>query len=236
MAEGYKDFIAGTVGGFSGKVFDYPLDTVKVLLQTQNSLSSRTSPTSISTKADAASSATIQSTAAPPQKVYRGAIHCLQHQIKTRGFLSLYQGIASPLAGSMAENAVLFLCYGEIKRMLGEKPGEKELSLLQLATAGGVAGGMAAVVLNPFEVIKGVYKSAACHMFYPYICMFFSWCLCIIHITFDQSTNSFISSDAIPSDSYSWSLIIATCMLIHTYTYHTSTNAGNEFSNGRRSS
>ena len=54
MAEGYKDFIAGTVGGFSGKVLDYPLDTVKVLLQTQNSLTSKTSPTtSISSKADA---------------------------------------------------------------------------------------------------------------------------------------------------------------------------------------
>ena len=60
MAEGYKDFIAGTVGGFSGKVLDYPLDTVKVLLQTQNSLTVKdvTYTTSISSKADA--SATIQ--------------------------------------------------------------------------------------------------------------------------------------------------------------------------------
>lgn len=54
----------------------------------------------------------------------------------------------------MAENAVLFLGYGEVKRMLGEKPGEKELSLLQLATAGGVAGAIVSFVLNPFEVIK----------------------------------------------------------------------------------
>jgi len=54
----------------------------------------------------------------------------------------------------MAENAVLFLSYGEVKRMLGERPGE-ELSLLQLATAGGVAGAIVSFVLNPFEVIKG---------------------------------------------------------------------------------
>ena len=163
MAEGYKDFIAGTVGGFSGKLLDYPFDTVKVLLQTQNSLPS----TSTSTGAGTLHSS-IQSTAAatpqriakttksaPPLPVYRGAIHCLTHTIEIGGFRSLYQGISAPLLGSMAENAVLFLCYGEVKRMLGEKPGEKELSLLQLATAGGVAGAFASVVLNPFEVIKG---------------------------------------------------------------------------------
>ena len=30
MAEGYKDFVAGTVAGFCGKLLDYPFDTVKV--------------------------------------------------------------------------------------------------------------------------------------------------------------------------------------------------------------
>ena len=31
-----NEFIAGTIGGFAGKLLDYPFDTVKVLLQTQN--------------------------------------------------------------------------------------------------------------------------------------------------------------------------------------------------------
>lgn len=153
MAEGYKDFIAGTVGGFSAKLFDYPFDTVKVLLQTQNSLPS--------TSASSAGAATVESTASTAASlksatpVYRSAIHCLKYQIETRGFLSLYQGLSAPLLGSMAENAVLFLFYGEIKRMLGENTVEnKELSLLQLATAGGVAGAFGAFALNPFEVIK----------------------------------------------------------------------------------
>lgn len=158
MAEGYKDFIAGTVGGFSGKLLDYPFDTVKVLLQTQNSLSSSTSTSTVastieSTASAAASAQNISKVSAAPTPVYRGALHCLRHTIETRGFLSLYQGLSSPLLGSMAENAVLFLSYGEVKRMLGEKPGE-DLSLLQLATAGGVAGAIVSFVLNPFEVIK----------------------------------------------------------------------------------
>lgn len=64
----------------------------------------------------------------------------------------------------MAENAVLFLGYGKVKRLLGERPGEKELGLLQLATAGGVAGGIASFVLNPFEVIKGEQHIVIWHL------------------------------------------------------------------------
>jgi hypothetical protein len=161
MAEGYRDFVAGTVGGFSGKLLDYPLDTVKVLLQTQNSLSSSSNSTATSTPISSPSSASTPSTMTTTTtttngRVYRGAMHCLRHTIETRGFLSLYNGMTSPLLGAMAENAVLFLTYGEVRRMMGERPGEEggELGLLQLAMAGGVAGAIGAFVLNPFEVLK----------------------------------------------------------------------------------
>jgi hypothetical protein len=137
MADGYRDFIAGTVGGFSGKMLDYPLDTVKVLLQTQSSLSSTPS---------------INSTKRTP--LYRGAIHCLTHTINTNGFLSLYKGLSAPLLSSMVENAVLFLSYAEVKRQFGEEPGLKELTLWELSCAGAVAGGITSWFINPFEVIK----------------------------------------------------------------------------------
>ena len=157
MIEGYRDFVAGTVGGFSGKLLDYPLDTVKVLLQTQNSLSSSTttpSAASASASASSTTATTSTSTTTADRRVYRGAIHCLRHTIETRGFLSLYGGITSPLLGAMAENAVLFLSYGEVRRMMGEGTGGEELSVLKLAMAGGVAGAIGAFVLNPFEVMK----------------------------------------------------------------------------------
>ena len=138
-----------------------------VLLQTQNSLENNTvtklpkaetlsNPITTSPIANAKKAAISKGMAQPkqpPQVVYRGAIHCLTHTIRTRGFLSLYSGLPSPLVGSMAENAVLFLSYGEVKRLLGERPGH-ELSLFQLCMAGGVAGGIVSFVLNPFEVIK----------------------------------------------------------------------------------
>jgi hypothetical protein len=165
MAEGWKDFVAGTVGGFSGKLLDYPLDTVKVLLQTQNSLTETPSytntpkppiqsPITSSPIHSAIQQVKIKPAAAATQQpVYRGAMHCLTHTIQTRGFLSLYKGLPSPLLGSMAENAVLFLSYGEVKRLIGETK-DHELTLFQLAMAGSAAGGITSWVLNPFEVIK----------------------------------------------------------------------------------
>lgn len=135
------DFTAGSVGGCSGKLLDYPLDTVKVRLQTQSALT------------EAAKKSVALSGKAPPL-YYTGAIHCLRHTIKTDGYMSLYRGISAPLIGSMAECAVLFVVYSEIKKQLGEKPGEPPLTLLQMSISGGIAGGFTPFVLTPFELVK----------------------------------------------------------------------------------
>lgn len=124
LSEPAKDFVAGTLGGFVAKVFDYPLDTVKVLLQTQGE-----------------------------KPKYNGAWHCLRHTVELNGMSSLYKGISSPLLGSMAENAVLFWAYNHCKRALGEEPG-KELSLWQLSLAGAGAGVAVPFVQTPFELVK----------------------------------------------------------------------------------
>lgn len=128
MTDSLKDFAAGTAGGFAGKLLDYPLDTVKVLLQTQHS-----------------------STSPQINKPYRGAWHALTHTIQTRGVAGLYQGISSPLLGSMAENALLFYAYRNFKRLLGETS-EHELDLLSLSLAGAGAGAFVPLVLTPVEV------------------------------------------------------------------------------------
>ena len=51
----------------------------------------------------------------------------------------------------MSKNAVLFLSYDGVQRMMGERPVEEDLGKLQLAMVGGVAGAMGLLVLNPFE-------------------------------------------------------------------------------------
>ena len=119
-----NDFVAGTAAGFAGKLVDYPLDTVKVLLQTQGE-----------------------------KPRYNGAWHCLRHTVETKGMSSLYKGLTSPLLGSMAENAVLFWAYDHCKRALGETP-DRELSLWQLSLAGAGAGAVVPFAQTPFEVVK----------------------------------------------------------------------------------
>ena len=139
MSASMNDFVAGTAGGCAAKLLDYPLDTVKVLLQTQSVGSAK------------------QSTAPRGGRtpvVYRGAWHCLVHTVETRGWRGLYTGITSPLLGSMAENALLFYAYGNFKKALGEVSGGPELSLMHLSLAGAGAGATVPLVLTPVELVK----------------------------------------------------------------------------------
>jgi hypothetical protein len=132
MGRSWTDFIAGTGGGFIGKLFDYPFDTVKVLLQTQDVVGYK-----------------------GPK--YTGAIHCLKHTVETGGVMSLYKGISSPLLGSMAENAVLFLSYGIFKDLLGGQDAAargEDVSLFRLSLAGAGAGAVVPCVLTPVELVK----------------------------------------------------------------------------------
>jgi hypothetical protein len=131
MSESLKDFVAGTAAGFCGKLFDYPADTIKVLLQTQSSSGGGLT--------------------------YRGAWHAFSHTVETKGVRALYKGITSPLVGSMAENALLFWSYGLAKKLLGEEElaqQGQELSLWQLSLAGAAAGCIVPLVLTPVEVKK----------------------------------------------------------------------------------
>ena len=138
----YVDLVAGTAGGFAGKLIDYPFDTVKVLQQTQT-----TGP---------------RGTTVAPR--YSGAFDCLRVTVRAKGFFGLYKGLSAPLVGSMAENAVLFAAYGFFQKQLlrarqGETQGggqgeEASLSILDLALAGAAAGGVVSFVLNPVELIK----------------------------------------------------------------------------------
>jgi ornithine carrier protein len=128
----FTDFLFGSTAGLVGKIVEFPLDLVKVRLQTTND-------------------------------VFNGPWDCLKKTVRNEGFRGLYKGLASPLVGSMGENAALFVMYGYnqnvIRKLVGTydyTPGaiQASLSLPQLALAGAMSGMVASFVLTPVELIK----------------------------------------------------------------------------------
>ena len=87
MDQSSKEFVAGTFGGFVGKIVEFPLDTTKVLMQTQDPLNPK----------------------------YTSSFDCLQKVLQSGGPRALYRGLATPLLGSMAEISTLMTSYGFAK-------------------------------------------------------------------------------------------------------------------------
>ncbi|KAJ2964818.1 hypothetical protein NQZ79_g364 [Umbelopsis isabellina] len=84
---------------------------------------------------------------------FNGAIDCAVQTIKNEGFFALYKGMASPLVGIGAVNALLFAANTECRRMLQDRPGE-QLPLYKIAIAGSGAGIINSVLASPVEMLK----------------------------------------------------------------------------------
>ncbi|KAG9406475.1 hypothetical protein AC1031_002795 [Aphanomyces cochlioides] len=118
------NFLAGSISGFCAKFVEFPLDTVKVQLQTQ------------STRNGAFS-----------------AFGHIAGLVQREGPAVLYRGLPMPLFGTVVETACLFATFGQVKNLLyGTKT--ESLATSQIATAGGVSGCIVSFILTPIELIK----------------------------------------------------------------------------------
>jgi len=125
-----KDITFGSAAGIVSKVFEHPFDLTKVRLQAQ----------------------VLDATAR-----FRGPLDCLVQTFKKEGVRGLYRGLPAPVVGAMAENATLFLAYGELQnvtRQVGNIPVTQALSLPQLTLAAAGAGAITSFVLTPIELVK----------------------------------------------------------------------------------
>jgi len=122
--DGVRELLSGMVAGFTCKFVEYPLDTVKVLLQTEASI--------------------------------KGPWQAIQYVHQHRGLLSLYQGLPSPLVGSMVECSVLFSVFGAINSAIGAEDHSlnSKVPLWKVVLSGGCSGMCSAFVLTPVELIK----------------------------------------------------------------------------------
>lgn len=84
---------------------------------------------------------------------FRGGWDCAAQTIKQEGVLALYKGMASPLVGIGAVNALLFAAYSSCKKAMQTHPGEV-LSLPQIAVAGAGAGIVNSILAGPVELLK----------------------------------------------------------------------------------
>ncbi|XP_043470676.1 mitochondrial basic amino acids transporter [Leptopilina heterotoma] len=86
------DFLAGCLGGCAGILVGYPLDTVKVHIQTQDHNNPK----------------------------YKGTWHCFRSLMAKDSIHGLYRGMSSPMAGVAAVNAIVFGVYGTTHRTFAE--------------------------------------------------------------------------------------------------------------------
>ncbi|CCD23808.1 Ort1p NDAI_0C01470 [Naumovozyma dairenensis CBS 421] len=84
-----RDIVTGSIAGAIGKLIEYPFDTIKVRLQTQESY------------------------------MFPDTWSCIKYTYKNEGILhGFFQGIESPLIGAALENAILFLSYNQCASFL----------------------------------------------------------------------------------------------------------------------
>ncbi|CAJ0746302.1 6019_t:CDS:2, partial [Entrophospora sp. SA101] len=142
--QGIKNLIFGSISETTGKLVEYPFDTVKTRLQSQPS----------------------------DRKLFNGPLDCFKKTISKDGFLGLYWGLSSPMVGAILENAILFLAYNHIQMLIREHTtpidqkhllydnnyqkdaGQIPLSMTQLILAG------------PLSIIKYTLKTHGIKGFY----------------------------------------------------------------------
>lgn len=89
--------------------------------------------------------------------LYRGLTDCCLKTYSQVGFQGFYKGTGPALIANIAENSVLFLCYGFCQQAVRKVAGldkQAKLSDLQNAAAGSFASAFAALVLCPTELVK----------------------------------------------------------------------------------
>ncbi|KAL5464105.1 hypothetical protein EMCRGX_G033071 [Ephydatia muelleri] len=121
-----EDFVAGWFGGAAGLVVGHPFDTVKARLQTEGITASKVR--------------------------YKGTVHCFAHIIRSEGLFSLYKGMASPMIGMAAINAIVFGVQGNLMRRM--QSDDHTPMWVKSSLSGMAAGAVQSFICCPVELFK----------------------------------------------------------------------------------
>ncbi|ODQ66742.1 amino acid transporter [Nadsonia fulvescens var. elongata DSM 6958] len=130
LKDGFKDIIFGSIAGMTGKLVEYPVDTVKVRLQSQ--------PLS-----------------GPLH--FEGPFDCFVKTFREEGLRGFYRGLTSPLVAAALENASLFVTYNYAQDFLIRNVYRRTDTVLPVSVlvgCGAFSGAVTSFVLTPVELIK----------------------------------------------------------------------------------
>ena len=116
--------ISGCVSGVVGVSSTYPLELIRVRLQSQR----RTNE-------------------------YKGFTDCLQKTIRGEGIRGLYRGMSAPLLGATLTKTIDFGIFGAVRNALDNRPGGQN-NLSNVVIAGMLSASTASVVLGPIDRLK----------------------------------------------------------------------------------
>ena len=129
--EALKDITFGSIAGVTGKIIEYPFDTVKVRLQSQ--------PGTLPLR-------------------YQGPLDCFRQSLQVEGITGLYRGISAPLVGAAIETSSLFFSYRIAQKALQATilapTSQDSLPLSALIACGGASGAFTSLLLTPIELVK----------------------------------------------------------------------------------
>lgn len=127
----WQELLAGGSAGAAQVVFTNPLEIVKIRLQVQGEA--------------------IRAAAQEGEQLTKRTAVWI---VRNLGLTGLYKGVSACLLRDVPFSAIYFPTYNHLKRdMFGESP-TKKLGIVQLLTAGAIAGMPAAYLTTPCDVIK----------------------------------------------------------------------------------
>ncbi|XP_062521323.1 kidney mitochondrial carrier protein 1-like isoform X2 [Corticium candelabrum] len=126
----WKPFVSGGIASIAAELGTFPIDLTKTRLQIQGQVS------------DAAHS----------QLKYRGMIHAIVTITKEEGVKALYSGIAPAVLRQATYGTIKLGCYHAFKRILAGNAEDE--TLLTNVISAVAAGGLAAAIANPTDVLK----------------------------------------------------------------------------------
>ncbi|CDO69857.1 hypothetical protein BN946_scf184884.g16 [Trametes cinnabarina] len=136
-----NELLAGSVGGAAQVIVGQPLDTIKTRAQT--------APAGMFVST--ASVYTVYHSGKANSTTFNAVEGSYGHTCPNPPEGGILRFVQSPLIGIAGVNSLLFAAYGVSKRLISPFP---QLSLKEIAAAGGIAGAVNAVLASPVEMFK----------------------------------------------------------------------------------